>query len=139
MCRDDVWVSCNPTTQFNEAGTSCVRNRHSPLYTHDPNARDATFRGASGGAMGAGGGLGVPAGGGIGTEDSPALSCTDLAKLPHFASGTYWLRPPGAERAFRGWCDMDAFGGGWLVCYTTAGGVHMATEISSDAEYPHDG
>ncbi|KAJ1476646.1 hypothetical protein T484DRAFT_1824194 [Baffinella frigidus] len=110
---DDVWVSCNPTT--------------------------GAFRGATSGfAMGTGG-LDIPTGGGIGTQDSPALSCTDLARLPHFSSGMYWLFPPGAEKAFRGWCDMDSFGGGWLVCYTSEGGVHMATETESDAEFPADG
>ena len=55
-----------------------MRSRHTPLYTHDPNHRDSAFRGAASGAMG--GAFDIPAGGGIGTEDSPALSCTDLVQ-----------------------------------------------------------
>jgi hypothetical protein len=30
----------------------------------------------------------------------------------------------------QGYCDMQAFGGGWLMCYTTAGGVHVSRETA---------
>jgi len=119
-------------------GGGCVLNRHTPLYTHDPNARDGSFYGASNSHSG--GSVNIPDGGGIGTQESPARTCADLAKLPHFTSGDYWLKPSdNVESAFLGYCDMDSFGGGWLMCYTTSGEVHMSREVSSEVGFSSDG
>jgi hypothetical protein len=133
---DDVWVSCNPTTGYDSLGGSCVRNRHTPIYTHDPNARDTEFHAAANSHLGS---IVVPEGGGIGTKESPARSCADLARLPHFVSGYYWLKPSQDVEAFEGFCDQDSFGGGWLMCYTTAGEVHIASEVSSVVDFGLDG
>ena len=134
---NDVWVSCNPTTGFDSLGGSCVLDRHTGLYTHDPNARDGRYYGASNSHTG--GSVAIPEGGGIGTQESPARSCTALGRLPHFASGDYWLKPSDDADAFLGYCDLDSFGGGWLMCYTTSGEVHMSREVSSDVGFGRDG
>ncbi len=42
----------------------------------------------------------------------------------------------------QGHCDMDSFGGGWLMCYTTAGEVHVSREtapVEPGATYGRDG
>jgi hypothetical protein len=134
---DDVWVSCNPTTGYDSLGGGCVLNKHTGLYTHDPNARDGSFYSSTNSHFG--GSVEVPEGGGIGTEESPARACADLAKLPHFASGDYWLRPDASSDAFLGYCDLDSFGGGWLMCYATSRGVHVSQEVSSEVGYPSNG
>ena len=134
---NDVWVSCNPTTGHDPSGGSCVLNRHTAMYTHDPNARDTRFYGAANSHSG--GSIHIPEGGGIGTEESPARSCADLAKLPHFSSGEFWLKPSQGVAAFKGYCDLDSFGGGWLMCYTAADEVHIASEVSSEVAFGRDG
>lgn len=134
---DDVWVSCNPTTGYDSLGGGCVLNRHTGLYTHNPNTRDSSFYGATNSHSG--GSIEIPEGGGIGTQESPARTCADLAKLPHFQSGDYWLKPSDGVAAFMGYCDLDSFGGGWLMCYTTSGEVHMSREVSSDVGYTYNG
>jgi hypothetical protein len=97
----DVWVSCNPgrgTQDGNYDGTACVLEKHSALYTHDPNApkSDPTF---TAGGM-------ASLSGGIGTENYPAKSCTELKKIPNIPSGMYWLQPSQDVPKFRGYCDM---------------------------------
>jgi len=134
---DDVWVSCNPTTGFDSLGGSCVLDRHTGLYTHDPNARDGSFYGASNSHSG--GSVVIPEGGGIGTQESPARSCSDLGKIPHFVSGDYWLKPSDGVEAFMGYCDLDSFAGGWLMCYTTSGEVHVSREVTSDVGFGREG
>jgi hypothetical protein len=131
---DDVWVSCNPTTGFDSLGGSCVLDRHTGLYTHDPNARDGSFYGASNSHS-----VVIPEGGGIGTQESPARSCSDLGKIPHFVSGDYWLKPSDGVEAFMGYCDLDSFAGGWLMCYTTSGEVHVSREVTSDVGFGREG
>jgi hypothetical protein len=42
----------------------------------------------------------------------------------------------------QGHCDMETFGGGWLMCYTTAGEVHVSREtvpLVPGATYGRDG
>jgi len=130
-------VSCNPTTGFDSLGGSCVLDRHTGLYTHDPNARDGSFYGASN--SNSGGSVVIPEGGGIGTQESPARSCSDLGKIPHFVSGDYWLKPSDGVEAFMGYCDLDSFAGGWLMCYTTSGEVHVSREVTSDVGFGREG
>lgn len=134
---NDVWVSCNPTTGYDSLGGGCVLNRHTGLYTHDPNARDGSFYGASNSHSG--GSAEIPDGGGIGTKESPARTCADLAKLPHFSTGDFWLKPSANVDSFLGYCDFDSFGGGWLMCYTTSGEVHMSREVESVVGFSSDG
>lgn len=45
--------------------------------------------------------------------------------------GYYWLQPSQGVAPFQGYCDMEREGGGWLMCATTQGGWHMATEIDA--------
>lgn len=135
----DVWVSCNPTTgTFDPSGTSCVLNRHDPIYSQDPNKRNVNFEGAKTKAVPPGSQIPLD-GGGIGTIDFPAASCTALAKMPHFYSGFYWLQPSPEVAAFEGYCEMDSFGGGWLMCYTTSGEVHVSREVKGTVGYGQDG
>ncbi|EKX40611.1 hypothetical protein GUITHDRAFT_142701 [Guillardia theta CCMP2712] len=104
-------------------------------YSHDPNARNPMFFSSRWGNA-----QGVDSDpGGFGMEGFPARSCLDLAKKPYFSSGVYWLQPAGYDRPFQGYCDMDSFGGGWLMCYTTSDAVHMSTETSSSQPYGVDG
>lgn len=53
----------------------------------------------------------------VGTESNPAASCDALDALG-YADGTYWIDvdgPVGTRTKFRGWCEMDLNGGGWLL------------------------
>ena len=131
---DDVWVSCNPTGASEDG---CVLDQHTKIYSHDPNMRDASFYSSSNSHVG--GSIEIPEWGGIGTEESPARTCADLARLPHSVSGHYFLRPSEDFPAFKGYCDLDSFGGGWLMCYTTSGEVHVSREVSSTVPFPNEG
>jgi len=95
---------------------------HSHLFPQ----RDPNFAGSSGSTNG------VPLGeGGIGTQEYPAASCTDLAKMAHFESGNYWLQPSQDVQPFQGYCDMEREGGGWLMCATTQHGWHISSETQA--------
>jgi len=107
----------------------------SSAYSHDPNLRSSTFFSSRWAAQQ--GKESDPAG--FGTKDFPALSCSELAKKPYFSSGMYWLQPSGHDQPFEGYCDMDSFGGGWLMCYTTSESVHVSTETSSSQAFGADG
>ncbi len=50
------------------------------------------------------------------------MTCLDLLNAGYKTSGMYWVRPLG-KVPFLGYCDMESYGGGWLVCYTTDGPV----------------
>jgi len=68
-----------------------------------------------------------------------AESCQALLEMGIKSSGEYWLKPHGERTAFKGWCDQDSFGGGWLVCYTDDSPVNMRSEKSSSFQYPNAG
>jgi hypothetical protein len=76
----------------------------------------------------------------FGTKSLPAVSCQSLlSRGAKPSSGLYWIKPKGAATAFQGYCDMDSFGGGWLMCYTTNLHVHVSREVSSTVAYGSNG
>jgi hypothetical protein len=76
----------------------------------------------------------------FGTKSLPAVSCQSLlSRGSKPGSGLYWIRPKGVADAFQGYCDMDNFGGGWLMCYTTNLHVHVSREVNSTALYATNG
>ena len=76
----------------------------------------------------------------FGTKTLPAVSCQSLlSRGAKPSSGVYWLKPKGVAQAFQGFCDMDTFGGGWLMCYTTNLHVHVSREVNSTVPYASNG
>ena len=76
----------------------------------------------------------------FGTKSLPAVSCKALlSRGAKPSSGVYWIKPRGVAEAFQGYCDMDTFGGGWLMCYTTNLHVHVSREINSTVPYASNG
>ena len=76
----------------------------------------------------------------FGTKSAPAVSCKALLSgggKP--GSGVYWIKPKGHTDAFQGYCDMETFGGGWLMCYTTNLHVHVSREVSGTVPYGSNG
>jgi hypothetical protein len=76
----------------------------------------------------------------FGTKALPAVSCKSLlTRGAKPSSGVYWIKPKGVAQAFQGYCDMDTFGGGWLMCYTTNLHVHVSREVNSTVPYASNG
>ena len=76
----------------------------------------------------------------FGTKLLPAVSCQSLlSRGAKPSSGVYWIKPKGVMQAFQGYCDMDTFGGGWLMCYTTNLHVHVSREVNSTVPYASNG
>ena len=76
----------------------------------------------------------------FGTKSLPALSCQSLlSRGAKPSSGLYWIKPKGVAAAFQGYCDMETFGGGWLMCYTTNLLVHVSREVNSTVPYASNG
>ncbi|XP_046855532.1 LOW QUALITY PROTEIN: uncharacterized protein LOC124448617 [Xenia sp. Carnegie-2017] len=58
-------------------------------------------------------------------------SCLDiLQKGSRHGSGEYLIAPKG-QSAFKVYCDMDSFGGGWTMCYKTDNFVNLKNELKS--------
>ncbi|MCB9738547.1 MAG: DUF4215 domain-containing protein [Deltaproteobacteria bacterium] len=75
-------------------------------------------------------------------KTKPGKSCLDILterkKLGDaLQSGTYWIQPK--STAFAVHCDMETDGGGFTMCSTDNGEVHIATELSSNVAYGSDG
>ena len=76
----------------------------------------------------------------FGTKALPAVSCQSLlSRGAKPSSGVYWIKPKGAMQSFQGYCDMDTFGGGWLMCFTTNLHVHVSREVNSTVPYASNG
>lgn len=76
----------------------------------------------------------------FGTKSLPALSCQALlSRGAKPSSGLYWIKPKGVAAAFQGYCDMETFGGGWLMCYSTNLHVHVSREVNSTVPYGSNG
>ncbi|MBP48156.1 MAG: hypothetical protein CMH53_09495 [Myxococcales bacterium] len=51
-----------------------------------------------------------------GSDVTPGLSCKDIRdKLPGAKTGPYFIDPSGGGSPYEVQCDMDRFGGGWMV------------------------
>lgn len=55
--------------------------------------------------------------------------------------GEYTIDPDGGndDNAFKVYCDMTSFNGGWTMCYTTENRVDIKREVSSEIAYGIDG
>ncbi|TNF38079.1 MAG: hypothetical protein EP329_01455 [Deltaproteobacteria bacterium] len=66
-------------------------------------------------------------------------SCKALLAAGVTTSGLYTLDPDdtGPLAPFQAWCDMETDGGGWTMCWTSGGQVHMRSEITYNASFPY--
>lgn len=52
----------------------------------------------------------------LGTQANPAQTCKELlAAVPQTVDGIYYLKPAGAQNAFKAYCLMSVAGGGWTL------------------------
>ncbi|MEY3015602.1 MAG: hypothetical protein RIT45_4337 [Pseudomonadota bacterium] len=77
-----------------------------------------------------------------GSATKPGKSCLDVLTERKKAgdtlvSGTYWIQPK--DKAFAVHCDMETDGGGFTMCSSDNGEVHIASELQSQNAYGTDG
>ena len=65
--------------------------------------------------------------------------CVELRELGVQASGVYWIDPNGGTQAdaYPAYCDMETDGGGWTMCYTDNGEVHIQSQTTFSQSHPY--